>query len=92
MTAEEFVPSTDDRIPSFGIIIRDHGVVLVFDEGTPSSCQNDVRVAAEKRFLSCSDATERGRSVRQLPSRPTQSGQHALVDLYLECIGGPIAR
>lgn len=51
ITAEEFVPSTDDRIPSYGIVIRDREVVLVFDEGTPMPCQGKVRAGAEEYFL-----------------------------------------
>lgn len=54
-TAEEFVPSTDDRIPSYGIIIRPsegegQTVVLVFGEDTPMPCQEDVREEAERHF------------------------------------------
>lgn len=54
------MPSTDDRIPSFGIIIRDSEVVIVFDEGTPMPCQENVRATAEKHFLNHFDATEHG--------------------------------
>lgn len=57
-TMEEFVPSIDERIPSFGIIIRPpenpgegQAVSLVFDEGTPMPCQEDVREEAEAHFI-----------------------------------------
>lgn len=55
-TVEKFVPAVSDRIPAFGVIFRDEEdqegvtVVLVFGEGTPLPCQDDVCVELRERL------------------------------------------
>jgi hypothetical protein len=50
-SVEKFVPSTDDRIPPFGVIVRGREVVLVFDEDTPQGCQKDVLSVTREYFI-----------------------------------------
>ena len=50
------MPSIDERIPSYGIIIRPsegegQAVVLVFDDGTPMPCQEGVLAEVEEHFV-----------------------------------------
>lgn len=48
---ENYVPSTDTTLPSFGLVLDHRTVTLVFDEDTPMMCQETVHEIVESHVF-----------------------------------------